>query len=277
MKAIKRCAIRLLVLLVVALQGGGCIANQPVEQTPPLTITQAQAKRFIVKTKPTKENLIVVYFEDYAPFSWKDENGEMQGMLVEYMQELLVRRMGLDVEHRGFPWARAQEMVKQGEADVFVSVPTEARREYTFVSEEPVYINHVAVFAKKDNPRIEELRKITNLEDLHSFTTSTYTGNSWAETNLSMMKIVWVSTPQQALEMLAAGRVDVYIDSSFVTNYLLSKMNLDTIEEMPNPVNTTIFHFFIGKKSPYVEILPEVDKQIKQLKQEDWLKSLRDR
>ena len=57
-----------------------------------------------------------VYYNDNAPFGW-EENGEMQGIYIDIVNEVFKKRLGIPVEHRGYPWKRAQMMVKNGDAD----------------------------------------------------------------------------------------------------------------------------------------------------------------
>ncbi len=60
-------------------------------------------------------NVIVMnYFGDWKPYSWV-EKGKMQGILIDIAEKALVKRMGLKASHKGYPWARAQELVKSGE------------------------------------------------------------------------------------------------------------------------------------------------------------------
>ena len=56
------------------------------------------------------------YFDKYAPFSQRSDNGVVSGALVDGM-ELVANACGLQLEHYGYPWARAQLMVERGELD----------------------------------------------------------------------------------------------------------------------------------------------------------------
>ena len=41
--------------------------------------------------------------------------------------EQVTARLGLKAEHGFYPWARANDMIRTGEADVFITTPTPAR------------------------------------------------------------------------------------------------------------------------------------------------------
>src|SRR4051812_13057315 len=68
--------------------------------------------------------LRIVYFDNFSPFCWVNEKGDMQGLLVDTLNEALGQRLNLSLQHNGFPWIRAQQMVKASVADAFCTVPT---------------------------------------------------------------------------------------------------------------------------------------------------------
>ncbi len=95
------------------------------------TETYAEKTNFPRKLK-------LVYFQNFEPFSWKSENGEMKGIYIDLMNEALEKRLKIGISHGGYPWARAQKMLKTGRADGFVTFPSQERKRYTRVSREVV-------------------------------------------------------------------------------------------------------------------------------------------
>lgn len=79
----------------------------------------------------------MVYFDDFAPYSWRDEQGRMRGLMIDVMDRVAAQ-MGLRVHHEGYPWQRAQKLVRMAQADGFVTIATRERRSYTLIVEEPV-------------------------------------------------------------------------------------------------------------------------------------------
>lgn len=215
------------------------------------------------------DRMVIVYFEDYAPFSWKDKNGVMQGLLVDILTETLQKRMGTPVEHRGYPWARAQKMVEQGEADAFCTVPTDERRQYTEISIQPVIRNSVTLFTWKGNPRTGALRSVKGIKDLSPFSHAQYSGSGWARQNLTYMDVEWVASLSQAIQMLAAGRVDVIAESSFVMVHQIKAMGLaHKIEHIPATIDSNAFHLCVGKKSRFRSLLPRFDRALAQIQRD---------
>lgn len=69
------------------------------------------------------ESLTIAYGSDYKPFAW-GENGKPFGVQKDFVEEILVKRMGIKVIHQAFPWKRCQEYVRLGMKDGFFTVPT---------------------------------------------------------------------------------------------------------------------------------------------------------
>lgn len=53
-------------------------------------------------------SLNMVYFNDFAPYSWRDEQGKMRGIMVDVMDRVAAE-LGIRVTHQGYPWLRAPE------------------------------------------------------------------------------------------------------------------------------------------------------------------------
>jgi len=222
-----------------------------------------------------KETMKIVYFYDFKPFSWESEDGKMNGILIDIMNEALIKRMKIDVSHSGYPWARAQKLVKFEKADAFITVPTALRREYTKISSEPVIVSKFSIFTHKDNPRIKSLNEVKSLKELQKFSLIHYLGSGWAKDNLKGMDVFWESNMKKALRHLSLGRYDVFIDVSQVISYNIKELGYkDTIVEIPNVLDSKPFNLCIGKNSQFVKILPEFEKTIKQMREDGTLKKI---
>ena len=110
----------------------------------------------------------IVYANNIPPFFWESD-GQMHGILTDVLTESIQTRMGIPVTHRGYPWARAQKMVKDGDADAFATVPTPERRTYAEVSGEPVVVATFTLFVKAGSPKTEDLKNVRKTSDLKGF------------------------------------------------------------------------------------------------------------
>ncbi len=224
--------------------------------------------------KPMK----LVYFSDYQPLSWKAADGKMKGILIDVLTEAIENRMQIPITHQGFPWARAQYMVKTGTADAFTSIPTPTRKKYTIISEQSVIEQPIVIFVNKDNVNIEELKKINNSSELRKYTQIQYLGNGWAKENLQGLNIFWVRSLHQVLKDLAGGGRSVFASGALVTEYNIKKLGYKSeIIKLPNPMDLSYFHLCIGKKSPYKNIINKFNETIKKMKKDGTLIKIYDK
>ena len=224
-----------------------------------------------------KNPLKLVYFESYAPFSWK-ENNQMHGILIDVLNEALQKRMEIPVIHEGYPWKRAQIMVKRNIADAFATVPTPERKEYTVISNEPVVLATFKMFINKNDPKIEQYKKIKTINDLKPFKLGQYIGSGWAQKSLANMKVMWTSKLDSVLTMLLHNRFDIFIDTSQVIHYNLKQMGYQNqIIELPTILDFVPFKLCIGKKSSYVNTVLKFDTTIKEMKKDNKLQEIYDK
>lgn len=204
----------------------------------------------------------MVYFGDFAPFSQLDGNGRVQGMFVEAADTILHDKLGQGVDHQAYPWARAQAMVRGGDADGFMTVPTSERLSYVLASARPVFTFPICIIAASDNQRLHELRQVRRLEDLKPFRVGHYIGSGWADANLRSLglDIQWAADLTGAMRLVANGRVDALVDNAVSVRLRLSNSEFQSrLIELPNTLATQSYHLCIGRSSPFADLMPQVD------------------
>ena len=184
------------------------------------------------------QTMDIVYFDNFPPYSWANKDGKMQGILIDVLDEAIGNRMGINITHKGYPWARAQSNVKTGNADAFVTVPTDERREYTKVSQEPVIISTFTLFINNKNIDPDRLKYIKKVEDLKGYEIGHYRGSGWAKEKFAGMKVDLADTLDSTLKKLARGRFDVFVDTSQVVRYRIKELGLkEEITEVLNIID----------------------------------------
>ncbi len=222
----------------------------------------------------SQETMKLVYFNDYPPFSW-EENGEMKGILVDVLTETLQNQMGISISHKGYPWARAQYIVKMNDADAFATVPTDERRSYTNISTEPVILVTFTIFISKDSTQKEALGRVKTISDLADFNHVHYIGSGWAKQNLGDMSVYWTPVLEKALLLIAENRFDVFIDASQVIQYNINKLGYKKqIIELPQIIDSASFNLCIGKNSSFANVLPEFNRNIIELRENGKLEEI---
>ena len=54
-----------------------------------------------------QETMKFVYFNNFPPYSWEDDSGQMQGILIDIVNEAIQTRMGIPVLHQGYQFCRS--------------------------------------------------------------------------------------------------------------------------------------------------------------------------
>ncbi len=121
--------------------------------------------RHVYAEQPT---LVWAYMAEAEPICW-EEDGVAKGVDVEIVNHIL-GKLGIKVEHRFFPWERAQWMVKTGRADAMVTTPTAARFKYSAFGKENVVPNYWNLFIRKgDSSMAANVAGFTGLEDMKQY------------------------------------------------------------------------------------------------------------
>lgn len=164
----------------------------------------------------------MAYFEDFRPYSYRLPDGAMTGLFVA-TADLLAERCGFKVGHFGYPWGRAQAMVKADELDGFCTVATEQRLAYAEFCATPLVVTRFGIFHRQDDSRPT---KAGSAQDLVGLRQGSYIGNGWALKNLQGQRISWESTEERVLKMIAAKRLDIYIGAELPTWQSLKEIGL---------------------------------------------------
>lgn len=216
----------------------------------------------------------IVYYENFQPYSW-NENGNSKGILIDVLTEAIQNRLGIQIIHESLPWERAQKMVMDGNADAFSTVPTPWRLGFTKASQETVVHVTFSKFVWKGNPRNKTLRDVRRACELKDYSMGGYLGSGWSKKNLANMNVQWVPHMQNALQMLAAKRFDVFIDVTRSVRHYATQLELwDRIEELPFVIDKMDFKLFIGNKSYYKDILPHFDQAMRDMRQDGTLQRI---
>jgi len=221
---------------------------------------------------------MIFNFLEYPPYCWVDSNEQAKGIYIDIIEEVIHDQMGIPVIYHEYSWDIAQQLVKENKADAFITVPTPERREYTEISNEPLISGIPVIFTQKNNEKLNEIKKIKSISDLQKFQLLDYTGSGWAKENLADCKIEWLPGIEEVLIELAAGKGDIFIQPSLLTNYNIRALHLeDKIIEISTPLDQIHFNLCIGKNSSYAGILPEFDKIIKEMKKDGTLQKIVDK
>ncbi|MGB0468018.1 MAG: transporter substrate-binding domain-containing protein, partial [Pontibacterium sp.] len=108
------------------------------------------------------EVLDVVYSDQWPPYSYSNEQGQPDGILVHLVDRLLGQQLKIPLKHHILPWKRAQKLVEQGHFDAMMAVPTPDRLLYAERTQSVLYQFKVQAFVSKRSPRAETILQAEN-------------------------------------------------------------------------------------------------------------------
>ena len=199
-----------------------------------------------------KRTVICGWNSTFPPYSM-ERDGRMTGILVDCLNEILVKRMGCAITNQGGSWPAIQDMARTGKVDGLCTNPTESRRRFMLFCETPVVESLPSIFCATDNPKVDLIDRITDLEGLRDFRQVDYAGNGWArETFPPTLQITWAPTLADAMTMIAEHKADVFVGNSLAAMYTLARLGLkDKIRGREIAVGKpSSFHFGLRRDFP---------------------------
>ena len=178
-----------------------------------------------IKAAPeTPNSLKVVYDPDWAPFEWKDEQGQYQGIISELLAEI-ERRSGIEFEILETQlWADSVTMVKEGHADMFSAVTvTDERQQYLQFSTHNLYSYPAVILVNFKDPAVYldfnsdftgKRIALVKSSGLGEYIRHTYPN----------LNYVYVDSTQAGAQLLADKQVDAFAINSVTARYLIEKL-----------------------------------------------------
>ncbi len=225
--------------------------------------------------------------EAYWPAIYRGKDGKPAGIFNDILTEAF-KRLDIPLKKAVYPWARAQKMVKDGEADGMVTVYTKERQAFT-VATEPIWEIGETLFFRRDNPKACKILKVNSFKDLRNFTLVDTIGSGWTKEQYEKYKIkhiVWVPSVESAFNMLAKRRVDVFIMFRFnAYNFLLKKraskgslnMGYRNIVAISPAFAKLPFRLLIRKDSPFARRIKDINRVIEEMKKDGTYKRIREK
>lgn len=198
-----------------------------------------------------------------------NENG-WKGLFIEIVDEIFTKELGYKLVVEQYPWKRAQQNVKEGKADITVSVPTAERLEYAFKSDKPILKMYLNVYTYAGHPKLKEIKEIKTVQDIIALKLKPVTnlGNGWHKENIEDEGVTTLYVPgdESLVQFLALKRADIMIDAPLFMNHLINEYKLGSkivrTDVLFGPIN---FHLLVSKNSRYAELMPKIDKAIDKL------------
>lgn len=203
------------------------IMRRWVPQSPPQTL----GNRVILTVEERQwldenPNIRLGFDPEFAPFEFIGDDGELQGISIDYIQ-LLNQRLGASMEVvRGLSWNEVVEKAKAGEIDVLPCVGVTDERQRFFNFSEPYLDFYRVVIVRSDQPFISSLKDLTSRR-IAVQANSSHAGFLHEKTDLQPVEY---PSLQEALTAVSAGDVDAFVGNVASSSYWIRKLNLSNLK-----------------------------------------------
>lgn len=227
----------------------------------------------LVANHITHKKVMIAYAEEWPPYSYRDEQGKMRGILVDLLDTLLSEMLDLDVIHSGFPWKRAQVLAEVGTYDAVITFPSQKRKAKYLVTQENLidleWRGFTSVYSKKFDLTMKTKNPMSLKDEL---VFCSVLGDGTTEKLYEEQGIVSHKSKNVdiALKVLLEGRTDFFVNAKLTALNLILKNKIGNAILMHSKVYKKVpFHFLLSHTSDINNaLIAKIDELVKKLKKE---------
>jgi len=171
----------------------------------------------------TAQTIRVVLDNAYAPYSFRSEEGKLEGILVDQWQAS-EKKTGIKVKMQAMDWGEALWRMRAGEFDVIESIVETAERRDYFDFTPPYTTIEASIYFRSD------IFGITDLASLKGFPVAVKTGDQ----HIDQLKANGVTTVilfqnnDAIIEAAKQHKISVFLVDNPSALYLLNKIGIET-------------------------------------------------
>lgn len=203
----------------------------------------------------SRVHLSAVASGDFHPLNIERPDGSIGGVYADTLQ-IIAERLGWSYSYRPYPWARAQEMVRRGQADAYITIPTTERMDYMkFTSAPLIVLDRGLLVTHRDHPLRRQIEAIDHYDALREVSIATYIGDGWAQLLWKdWPNVQWARDLGASVRLLARRQVALLVQARELVQHQARK--LDTadvfvyrkVDFIPDATNA--FHFGVRRSFP---------------------------
>lgn len=202
----------------------------------------------------------------YPPLVYLDKQGQPTGMAYQIIERAF-QRLGHSVTVDILPWARAQHMMRKGQADCILTIFRNAEREeFLDFSKEVLVFQPIHLYARHDRP-IQFAGDLAALKDLLIGTALKVDYGSKFGEMRPHLQIVEAPTIELNFKQLAAKRIDLVISPTYMARDTLAtealRAEAQLITRLPIPVDYVESHVAFAKSRNLSPLRDAIDKQLR--------------
>jgi diguanylate cyclase (GGDEF)-like protein/PAS domain S-box-containing protein/putative nucleotidyltransferase with HDIG domain len=182
-------------------------------------------------------SISVVLDDNYPPYSFRDNNGNLQGITIEQWK-LFEKKTGMKVKLNGMEWNKAFESMKNGDFDVIDTISYNLERENFLDYSKPYATIDVLIFFQKN------ISGITDVSSLKGFTVAAKKGDN----SINILKengitdIVEYDNAEALIKAAKDQKLVVFTMGKPPSLYYMYKMQIQEKFNYSSPLYTSNFY-----------------------------------
>ncbi len=206
-----------------------------------LLVTAIRANAAETRTA-TPRKITVVLDDNFPPLVFRDASGKLQGMVKE-LWELWEKRTGTRVELRAMEWARAQDVMREGGADVIDTIGITGPRRQLYDFSEPYIALDVMLFFHKN------LSGIVDINTSKPFTVGVKAGDKCIDALRAggSENLRQYQSYEMLIDAASRGEVRVFCMNEQPATYFLARRNLNREFRHSPPLYSSRLHWAVRK------------------------------
>jgi len=196
----------------------------------------------------------------WAPFEFSNEQGFHDGLGHDLLLSI-AELTGIQFDYSTDVWDKSLSKVKNKEKDLLVATFKTEKRERNLLFSQP-YTNLLNYFFIRQNIQITE---INDLNGLRLAIIRDSAMEAEIKERLPNLSIIYVESPEQAIDYIVEDKADVLYDSHAVINYFLNKKAVTNIIPFKTFPNAPIRGLHIAVRDDYKPLISIIDKALTHL------------
>lgn len=259
--------VALIVTLFTALLTGCAMSDISENETEvDFTSVSNEVDTNTAQSSPKTISLVTL---QYPPYEY-DDNGVVKGIAVDIVKEGF-KRIGYEVNVTIYPWARALEIIKNGEADgIFTAYKTPERETFAEYSKEILMPQTVSLFVLKDSG----IKFERDLIEMSKYTFGTVREVSYGEKFDALVKdgkltVEETNNGEENMLKLLNGRVDILVSNRYGALWILRRSGeIDAVKELTPVIQSVPSYIAFSKARKLSDLRDEFDEILLEMKKD---------
>lgn len=203
---------------------------------------------------------------DYPPLEYAGDQGQPRGVAVEIVRAVMAD-LGDPTRIQVFPWTRALNMVRNGQADaIFTAYRNPERERFLDYSNEVLYAQQVFFYRRKGEPVAFDGR-LASVEALTIGVLSTISYGQVFDAARPRLDLDKATRLDHSFQKLVSGRIDLVPSDQLVAAHTLRAMGLaDAVEPLAPPIESVPSYIAFSRRRGLSALRARFDRHLAKLK-----------